>query len=85
MMIKHPDLHALAPQINYITHMCRASSRRQVQEWFSNKENQQIQNYIRLKDVKFDMEMNVLKPMQAKLITFLFDRIKSCSGTITIG
>ena len=85
MMIKHPDLHALALQISYITHMYRASSRRQVQEWFSNKENQQIQNYIRLKDVKFDMEMNVLKPMQAKLIIFLFDRIKSRSGTITVG
>ena len=85
MMIKQPNLHVLAPQISYITHMCRASFRRQVQEWFSNKENQQIQNYIRLKDVKFDMEMNVLKPMQAKLITFLFDRIKSCSGTITVG
>ena len=84
-MIKHPNLHVLAPQISYITHMCKASFRRQVQEWFSSKENQQIQNYIRLKDVKFDMEMNVLKPMQAKLITFLFDRIKSRSGTITVG
>ena len=85
MMIKHPNLHVLALQISYITHMCRASSRRQVQEWFSNKENQQIQNYIRLKNVKFDMKMNLLKPLQAKLITFLFDRIKSRSGTITLG
>ena len=53
--------------------------------WFSSKESQQIQNYIKPKDVKVDMKMNVLKSLQAKLITFLFDRIKSCSGTITIG
>ena len=56
-----------------------------MQEWFSSKESQQIQNYIKAKDVKVDMKMNVLKSLQAKLITFLFDRIKSRSGTITIG
>ena len=56
-----------------------------MQGWSSSKQNQQIQNYIRPKDVKFDMKMNVLKSQQAKLITFLFDRIKSRSGTITIG
>ena len=71
-------------QISYNS-SCKASFRRQVQEWFSSKQNQQIQNYIRPKDVKFDMKMNVLKSQQAKLITFLFDRIKSRSGTITIG
>ena len=65
--------------------MCKASFRRQVQKWFSSNENQQIQNYIKPKDVKFDMKMNVLKSLQAKLITFLFDRIKSRSCTITIG
>ena len=31
------------------------------------------------------MKMNVLKSLKAKLITFLFDRIKSRLGTITIG
>ena len=65
--------------------MCKVNFRRQVQEWFSSKESQQIQNYIKAKDVKVDMKMNVLKSLQAKLITFLFDRIKSRSGTITIG
>ena len=65
--------------------MCKVNFRRQVREWFSSKESQQIQNYIKAKDVKVDMKMNVLKSLQAKLITFLFDRIKSRSGTITIG
>ena len=82
-IVKHPNLHVLALQISYNS-SCKASFRRQVQEWFSSKQNQQIQNYIRPKDVKFDMKMNVLKSQQAKLITFLFDRIKSRSGTITI-
>ena len=83
-IVKHPNLHLLAPKISYNSHV-QSHFRRQVQKWFSTKENQQIQNYIKPKDVKFDMKMNVLKSLQAKLITFLFDRIKSRSCTITIG
>ena len=53
--------------------------------WSSSKASQQIQNYIKPKDVKVDLKMNMLKSLQAKFITFLFDRIESRSCTITIG
>ena len=47
------------------------------QEWFSSEMQTHIQNGVKPGNVKVDLRISVLKPLHAKWVTILYDKMQS--------
>ena len=60
-----------------VNRICKAFLRKQTQEWFFSEVQTQIQNGVKPENVKVDLRISVLKPLQAKWVTSFYDKIQS--------
>ena len=67
-----------------VNRTCKAFLWKQTQEWFSSEVQIQIQNGVKPENVKVNLRISVLTPMQAKRVTSFYDKMQSQQDLLKI-
>ena len=69
--------HIYQPLDLTVNRSCKAFLRKESQNWFAGQVQQQIQNGCEAKQVKVDLRISILKPIEAKWFTSFYDLMQN--------
>ena len=69
--------HIYQPLDLAVNRSCKAFLRKESQNWFAGQVQQQIQNGCEAEQVKVDLRISILKPIQAKWLASFYDRMQN--------
>ena len=70
-------IHIYQPLDLAVNRSCKAFLRKESQKWFVGQVQQQIQNGCEAEQVKVDLRISILKPIQAQWLTSFYDRMQN--------